>query len=63
MSFPSKPQNPGYSPNGGAVYADKGYCTNPAKTIAAIKSVHLCALKKKNMKGKNYDLDRYYTKL
>jgi IS5 family transposase len=50
-------------PNGGAVYADKGYCTKPAKIIAAIKSVHLCAPKKKNMKGKNYDLDRYYTKL
>ena len=50
-------------PNGGAVYADKDYCTKPAKTIAAIKSVHLCAPKKKNMKGKNYDLDRYYTKL
>jgi IS5 family transposase len=48
-------------PNGGAVYADKGYCTKPAKTTAAIKSVHLCAPKKKNMKGKNSDLDRYYS--
>jgi hypothetical protein len=41
----------------------KAILAKPAKIIAAIKSVHLCALKKRIRKGKNYDLDRYYTKL
>jgi IS5 family transposase len=50
-------------PNSGATYVDKGYCTKPAKQFAARKGVHLCAVKKNNMKGKNFDLDRYYTKL
>ena len=48
-------------PNGGAVYADKGYCVAPARIAAARKGVHLCAIKKNNMKEKNFDLDRYYT--
>ena len=47
-------------PNSGAVYADKGYCVAPAKIAAARKGVHLCAIKKNNMKEKNYDLDRGY---
>lgn len=47
----------------GAVYADKGYCTFPAKIAAIGKGVHLAAVKKNNMKGKNFDLDRYYTKI
>ena len=50
-------------PNGGAVYADKGYCTKPAKNAAAIKSVHLFEPTNPNMKGQNFDLDKYYTKL
>lgn len=50
-------------PGGGAVYADKGYCTNPAKVAARARGVHLGAIKKNNMLGKNFDLDRYYTKL
>jgi len=50
-------------PSQGAVYADKGYCTAPVKLAAARKGVHLGAVKKNNMKGKNFDLDRYYTKL
>lgn len=50
-------------PKGGAVYADKGYCTTPAKIVATANGVHLGAVKKNNMKGKNFDLDRYYTKL
>jgi IS5 family transposase len=50
-------------PKSGAVYADKGYCTSPAKTAALGKGVHLCAIKKNNMNGKNYDLDKYYTKI
>lgn len=50
-------------PRGGAVYADKGYCTSPAKIAAKAKGVHLGAIKKNNMKSKNFDLDKYYTKL
>jgi len=50
-------------PNSGAVYADKGYCTSRSKLTAASKGVHLAAVKKNNMKGKNFDLDKYYTKI
>jgi transposase, IS5 family len=50
-------------PKQGAVYADKGYCTAPARIAAAVKRVHLCVVKKNNMKGKNFDLDRYYRKI
>ena len=46
-------------PDQGAVYADKGYCTKPARHAAASKSVHLRAIKKNNMQGKNKDLDRW----
>ena len=48
-------------PQQGAVYADKGYCTSPARIAAARKEVPLCAVKKNNMKGRNFDLDQYYT--
>lgn len=50
-------------PNQGAVYADKGYCTAPAKQATARKDCHLAAVKKNNMKGKNKDQDRWFTKL
>jgi len=50
-------------PSQGAVYADKGYCTASAKIAAKSKGVHLGAIKKNNMKDKNFDLDKYYTKL
>jgi transposase, IS5 family len=50
-------------PNSGAVYADKGYCLSPSKTESKRKRIHLCAVKRNNMKGKNRDLDKYYTKL
>ena len=50
-------------PKSGATYADKGYCTTTAKIAAARRGVHLCAVKKNNMKGKNFDLDKYYTKI
>lgn len=50
-------------PKKGAVYADKGYCTSPARIAAMTKGVHLGAIKKNNMKNKNFDLDKYYTKL
>lgn len=48
-------------PNQGALYGDKGYCTEPAKQATARKGVHLGAIKKNNMQGKNRDLDRWYT--
>lgn len=50
-------------PSSGAVYADKGYCTSPSRIAAARHGIHLCAVKKNNMKGKNFDLDKYYTKI
>lgn len=46
-------------PSGGAVYADKGYCVAPAKQAANHHGVHLAAIKKNNMDGKNRDLDRW----
>lgn len=50
-------------PSQGAIYADKGYCVAPAKQIAARKGCHLAAIKKNNMKGKNLDQDRWYSKI
>lgn len=50
-------------PNQGAVYADKGYCTKHAKQAAAKRGCHLAAIKKNNMKTKNKDQDRWYTKI
>jgi IS5 family transposase len=50
-------------PSGGAVYADKGYCTEPAVDSAKFKNVHLAAIKKNNMKGKNFNLDKFYSKM
>lgn len=46
-------------PNDGAVYTDKGYCVKPSKQAAKRKGVHLAAIKKNNMQGKNRDLDRW----
>jgi len=46
-------------PDSGAVYTDKGYCVKPAKDAAKRKNVHLAAIKKNNMNGKNKDLDRW----
>jgi transposase, IS5 family len=45
-------------PSQGAIYADKGYCTKPAKQAAAKRNSHLAAIKKNNMKDKNADQDR-----
>jgi IS5 family transposase len=50
-------------PDSGAVYADKGYCTSPSKIAASARGIHLAAVKKNNMLGKNFDLDKYYTKI
>ena len=48
-------------PNGGAIYADKGYCTKFAKKLAHKKRCHLAAILKNNMKDKNKDKDRWYS--
>ncbi len=50
-------------PKQGAVYADKGYCDKNAKQAAAKRNLHLAAVKKNNMKNKNKDLDKFYTKM
>jgi IS5 family transposase len=50
-------------PNQGAIYADKGYCDKNAKAAIAKRNLHLAAVKKNNMIGKNKDLDKFYTKL
>ena len=50
-------------PSQGAIYADKGYCTSPARQAAAHKGCRLAAIKKNNMKDKNTDQDRWYSKI
>lgn len=50
-------------PDNGAIYADKGYCVKPSVLEAKRRGVHLAAIKKNNMKGKNFDLDKYYSAL
>ena len=50
-------------PDQGAIFADKGYCTAPARKAACRKSCHLAAIKKNNMTGKNKDKDRWYSKM
>ena len=49
------------TPKQGAAYADKGYCDKNVQIVAQANNLHLCAIKKNNMKGKNHDLDRYYS--
>lgn len=51
------------APNNGAVYADKGYCTSTCQTVAKRKGLHLAAIKNNNMKSKNKDKDKWYTKI
>jgi IS5 family transposase len=50
-------------PSQGAIYADKGYCTAPARIAAAKAGCHLAAIKRNNMIGKNRDLDRWISGL
>lgn len=50
-------------PSHGAIYGDKGYCTLPAQKAAARTGCHLAAIKMNNMKTKNRDKDRWYSKL
>jgi len=48
-------------PNGGAIYADKCYCTKDAKKLSYKKDCYLAAILKNNMKAKNKDKDRWYS--
>lgn len=50
-------------PKSGAIYVDKGYCVAPAVTTAKANGCHLAAIKKDNMKNKNKDQDRWYSKI
>ena len=50
-------------PTKGAVYADKGYCTQPARHAAAKRSVHLAAIMMNHMLAKNHDKDRWFSHL
>lgn len=48
---------------GGMVFGDKAYCTAEAQRSIRAKGCHSGAIKKRNMKGKNRDLDRWLTKV
>ena len=50
-------------PISGAVIADKGYDTNAAHDLLRGKQVHAGIIQKNNRKDKNYDLDRWLSKL
>ena len=50
-------------PKQGALFADKGYCLKSARIAAKRNGVHLGAIKKNNMKDKNRDLDRWYSRM
>jgi len=50
-------------PRSGAVYADKGYCSQMAHKTAKRKGATLRAILKNNMKAKNKDLDRWISRI
>ena len=50
-------------PSQGAVYGDKGYCTKPARKVTQKNGCHLAAIQNNNMKEKNRDKDRWYSRL
>lgn len=50
-------------PDGGGIYADKGYCDRHAKAAANQRGCALRAIKKNNMKDKNHDQDRWLSYL
>lgn len=50
-------------PSRGAIYGDKGYCTQRARHYATRRNCYLRAIKKNNMKDKNRDLDRWISSL
>ncbi len=50
-------------PDGGMVVGDKAYCLKAAQDAMAARGCHSGAVLKNNMKGKNFDKDRWLTKL
>ena len=50
-------------PDQGAVFGDKGYCTQPAQAAPKRKGCHNATIKKRNMKGRDADKDRWYAHL
>ena len=50
-------------PSKGAIFGDKGYCTSDAVKEIEKRKCHNATIKKNNMKGKNKDLDKWYTKM
>jgi transposase, IS5 family len=50
-------------PDGGMVIADKAYCLKPAQIAMIARGCHSGAVMKNNMKGKNFDKDRWLTKV
>lgn len=50
-------------PDEGMVIGDKAYCLGPAQAAMAARGCHSGAVLKNNMRGKNFDLDRWLTKL
>lgn len=49
-------------PEGGAVYADKGFCSRQLEERLKKRNCTLRAVKRNNMKDKNRDLDKYITR-
>ena len=45
------------------ILGDKGYCTSDASIEIKKRGCHNATIKKNNMKGKNKDLDKWYSKL
>lgn len=50
-------------PDKGITYADKAYCSHEIESIAKYNNGHIAAIKKNNMKTKNKDLDKWYSKI
>ena len=50
-------------PTQGGLFADKGYCVGESPEEAARRGCHLAAIKKSNMKDKNKELDKWYSKM
>lgn len=50
-------------PDGGVVYADKGYCGSKCELTAKHRSCEMRAVKRNNMIGKNKGLDSFITKI
>lgn len=51
------------APKQGAAHMDKAYSDINVQIVAKARNLHLCAIKKNNMKDKNHDLDRWYSHL